>query len=121
MCQRLGERSWKYRSYPDRRHHPAKRNPGLTNMLSNPKMNRLVRNLDNPTPLDHPFRYLGYTYKFGNYIVGHSDNIGRQIIDVQALYLDPVMKGYSDVIPILTTDAKQLLTQAMTVLRKIQR
>ncbi|KUY21184.1 hypothetical protein BAZ12_13690 [Elizabethkingia miricola] len=83
-----------------------KRNPGLTNMLSNPKINRLVRSSDNPTPLDHPFRYLGYTYKFGNYIVGHSDNIGRQIIDVQALYLDPVMKGYSDVIPILTTDAK---------------
>ncbi|AKH95173.1 hypothetical protein [Elizabethkingia anophelis] len=83
-----------------------KRNPGLTTMLSNPKMNRLARSSDNPTPLDHPFRYLGYTYKFGNYIVGHSDNIGRQIIDVQALYLDPVMKGYSDVIPILTTDAK---------------
>ncbi|MGY5254937.1 hypothetical protein [Sphingobacterium spiritivorum] len=83
-----------------------KRNPGLTTMLSNPKMNRLARSSDNPTPLDHPFRYLGYTYKFGNYIVGHSDNIGRQIIDVQSLYLDPVMKGYSDVIPILTTDAK---------------
>lgn len=58
------------------------------------------------TPLDHPFRYLGYTYVFGNYIVGHPDNIRRQIVDVEALYNDPSFKDFTDVIPIIDTDSK---------------
>lgn len=58
------------------------------------------------TPLDHPFRYLGYTYVFGNYLVGHPDNIRRQIVDVEALYNDPSFKDFTDIIPIIDTDSK---------------
>jgi uncharacterized protein YcfL len=64
------------------------RDPSLTNVLSNPKPELKS---GNSTPLDHPVRYLGFTYKFGNHIVGHSDNIVRQIIDVESLYDDPDM------------------------------
>ncbi|MDR0334189.1 MAG: hypothetical protein LBI15_12110 [Dysgonamonadaceae bacterium] len=60
---------------------------------------------ERPVPTDHPFRYLGYTYKFGS-LIGHSDNLGRQIVDVEAMYNDPIMRQYTEIFPLLSTDAK---------------
>lgn len=73
------------------------RNPGLTHVLSNPKPELDIQARSEPNPLTQPYKFLGYTYRHGNCIVGHPANIGRQIVDVESLITDEYMKDYIDI------------------------
>ena len=49
---------------------------------------------DGFNPKISPYKYLGYSYKVGNGIIGHPENLGRSIIDVEGMLNDPSFRDY---------------------------
>lgn len=49
---------------------------------------------DGFNPKITPYKYLGYSYKVGNGIIGHPENLGRSIIDVEGMLNDPSFRDY---------------------------
>ena len=62
--------------------HP--RNPRLTTKIFRTASELRALNVeeDGFNPKISPYNYLGYSYKVGNGIIGHPENLGRSIIDV---------------------------------------
>lgn len=53
-----------------------------------------VEEEDGFNPKISPYKYLGYSYKVGNGIIGHPENLGRSIIDVEGMLNDPSFRDY---------------------------
>lgn len=74
--------------------HP--RNPRLTTKIfrTASELRGLNVEEDGFNPKISPYKYLGYSYKVGNGIIGHPENLGRSIIDVEGMLNDPSFRDY---------------------------
>nr|WP_314634269.1 hypothetical protein [uncultured Porphyromonas sp.] len=74
--------------------HP--RNPRLTTKIFRTASELRALNVeeDGFNPKISPYNYLGYSYKVGNGIIGHPENLGRSIIDVEGMLNDPSFRDY---------------------------
>ncbi|WP_297195361.1 hypothetical protein, partial [uncultured Porphyromonas sp.] len=74
--------------------HP--RNPRLTTKIFRTASELRALNVeeDGFNPKISPYKYLGYSYKVGNGIIGHPENLGRSIIDVEGMLNDPSFRDY---------------------------
>jgi len=74
--------------------HP--RNPRLTTKIFRTASELRALNVeeDGFNPKISPYKYLGYSYKVGNGIIGHPENLGRSIIDVEGMLNDPSFQDY---------------------------
>ena len=75
--------------------HP--RNPRLTTKIfrtASELRGLNVEEEDGFNPKISPYKYLGYSYKVGNGIIGHPENLGRSIIDVEGMLNDPSFRDY---------------------------
>ena len=74
--------------------HP--RNPRLTTKIfrTASELRGLNVEEDGFNPKISPCKYLGYSYKVGNGIIGHPENLGRSIIDVEGMLNDPSFRDY---------------------------
>ena len=74
--------------------HP--RDPRLTTKIarSSAELRALSLEEDGFNPKISPYNYLGYSYKVGNGIIGHPENLGKSIIDVEGMLNDPSFRDY---------------------------
>lgn len=74
--------------------HP--RNPRLTTKIarSSAELRALSLEEDGFNPKISPYNYLGYSYKIGNGIIGHPENLGRPTLNVEGILNDPSFQDY---------------------------
>lgn len=74
--------------------HP--RAPRLTTKIarSSAELRALSLEEDSFNPKISPYNYLGYSYKIGNGIIGHPENLGRPILNVEGILNDPSFQDY---------------------------